>query len=191
MVNAKELALGVISFENVVTAYEELSDLIQKQDLGWKPAFVKRDYAEKTSYVSNLDMATIPFYDTCPQEELDVKGKISCLFTNSFSEPINFYFEKYRFKTDSQFEYTILRYGVGLKLGEHIDNYNLEKRHISLIYYLNDEYTGGELEFPLLNLTFKPNANQLLLFPSNYIYRHYVNEVYSGTRYSVVNWLAK
>jgi predicted 2-oxoglutarate/Fe(II)-dependent dioxygenase YbiX len=59
-----------------------------------------------------------------------------------------------------------------------------------LVYYLNDDYTGGEINFSILGIKIKPVKNQLIIFPSNYIYRHSVEEVTKGTRYSVVTWLA-
>jgi predicted 2-oxoglutarate/Fe(II)-dependent dioxygenase YbiX len=55
-------------------------------------------------------------------------------------------------------------------------------------FYLNEDYEGGEIEFGRFNLKIKPKANQMIMFPSNYIYNHTVHPVVSGTRYAVVAW---
>jgi predicted 2-oxoglutarate/Fe(II)-dependent dioxygenase YbiX len=53
---------------------------------------------------------------------------------------------------------------------------------------MNDNYTGGEISFPRFGITYKPKANELLMFPSNYVYNHSVAEVTAGNRYAVVTW---
>jgi predicted 2-oxoglutarate/Fe(II)-dependent dioxygenase YbiX len=60
---------------------------------------------------------------------------------------------------------------------------------MSTVYYLNDNYTGGEINFPRFNVTFKPKANQMIIFPSTYVYNHSVSPVIEGQRYAVVSWL--
>jgi predicted 2-oxoglutarate/Fe(II)-dependent dioxygenase YbiX len=52
--------------------------------------------------------------------------------------------------------------------------------------YLNDDYEGGELWFPYLDLTFKAEAGDIVLFPSTYIFAHAAKPVISGTKYSAV-----
>lgn len=52
--------------------------------------------------------------------------------------------------------------------------------------YLNDDYEGGELWFPLLDLTIKPEAGDAVFFPSTYIYAHAAKQVTSGTKYAAV-----
>jgi hypothetical protein len=57
---------------------------------------------------------------------------------------------------------------------------------VSSVMYLNDEYDGGELWFPYLDLTFKPEAGDVVLFPSTYIFAHAAKPVTRGTKYSAV-----
>ena len=87
---------------------------------------------------------------------------------------------------------------------------------LSLVGALNDDYEGGEIEFPRFNLKYKPKANELLLFPSGYeggefvmfddyvielkqgdvlmfpsvfLYPHRVNPVTKGVRDTFVSWV--
>jgi predicted 2-oxoglutarate/Fe(II)-dependent dioxygenase YbiX len=62
-------------------------------------------------------------------------------------------------------------------------------RSVSAICYLNNDYEGGELEFPHFNLTIKPEPGMLILFPSNFAYAHIAHPIISGTKYALVTWL--
>ena len=57
---------------------------------------------------------------------------------------------------------------------------------VSNIVYLNDDYEGGELHFPLLDITYKPEAGDSIFFPSTYIYAHASLPVTEGVKYSAV-----
>ena len=85
--------------------------------------------------------------------------------------------------------YQILKYGVGQKFTNHIDDHPDYHRRISTLYYINDDYSGGEINFPRFNLSFKPKANQMIIFPSTYVYNHSVSPVTEGERYAVVSWM--
>jgi predicted 2-oxoglutarate/Fe(II)-dependent dioxygenase YbiX len=91
----------------------------------------------------------------------------------------------------------LLGYPVGGHYIEHNDCENFENgqwvriapRDISILYYLNDNYTGGELEFTQLGLTIKPKPGMMIAFPSYKEFAHKVHPVTSGFRYSLVTWL--
>ena len=56
-----------------------------------------------------------------------------------------------------------------------------------MVYYPNDDYEGGELEFINFKLKVKPKANQLFLFPASYIYEHKIHDIGAGNpRYTIV-----
>lgn len=90
-----------------------------------------------------------------------------------------------------------LGYPVGGHYIEHNDSENFEggkwvriaPRDISILFYLNEEYTGGELEFTQLGLTIKPKKGMMIAFPSYKEFAHKVHPVKSGFRYSLVTWL--
>ena len=56
---------------------------------------------------------------------------------------------------------------------------------IAGLFYLNDDYEGGELYFPNQNIQFKPKAGSAHFFPGDMNYIHGVSEVKSGIRYTV------
>jgi hypothetical protein len=54
---------------------------------------------------------------------------------------------------------------------------------IAGLFYLNDDYEGGELYFPEQGIQFKPKAGSAYFFPGDMNYIHGVTEVTSGIRY--------
>jgi len=55
---------------------------------------------------------------------------------------------------------------------------------ISSLFYLNDDYEGGELYFPYQNVQFKPKRGSAYFFPGDMNYVHGVTEVKNGLRYT-------
>jgi hypothetical protein len=55
---------------------------------------------------------------------------------------------------------------------------------ISSLFYLNDDYDGGELYFPIQNVKFKPKKGAAYFFPGDMNYIHGVTEIKSGIRYT-------
>ncbi len=96
----------------------------------------------------------------------------------------------------------LLHYGQGGHYIPHVDAETLytdddglelwEKtldRDLSVVYFLNDDFDGGELHFPKLDLQIKPAAGTLVCFPSDHNYIHGVQPVTSGRRYTIVTWM--
>ncbi|CAB4145217.1 Oxoglutarate/iron-dependent dioxygenase [uncultured Caudovirales phage] len=79
-----------------------------------------------------------------------------------------------------------IRYGTNQHFQVHTDHGFSYTCTTSSCMYLNDDYEGGELWFPYLDLTFKPDYGDIVLFPSTYIYAHAAKPVLSGTKYSAV-----
>jgi hypothetical protein len=94
----------------------------------------------------------------------------------------------------------LLRYKPGGFYAFHSDAYDYfaeeggwrkaADRDISLLLYLNDEYTGGELEFNRFSYILRPHAGMLVWFPSDFRYMHMARLVTSGRRYTIVSWAA-
>ena len=58
------------------------------------------------------------------------------------------------------------------------------------LFYLNEDYGGGEIEFYDLGLTIKPKKGMMIAFPSYKEFAHKVHPVTWGHRYSLVCWIA-
>ena len=82
-----------------------------------------------------------------------------------------------------------IRYGKGQHFQEHADHGFSYSATVSLVAYINDDYEGGNLYFPKLNLDIKPRAGDLYIFPSTYLFSHRAMPVESGMKVSVVTML--
>jgi len=62
------------------------------------------------------------------------------------------------------------------------------QRDYTGLAYLNDDFKGGELVFPNLDVVITPKPGLLVAFPSNHKFVHAVRKVLSGKRYSFPVW---
>ena len=97
-----------------------------------------------------------------------------------------------RFSIDSDLNnptaYQVLRYNTSQYYIPHLDDGKNTRRRVSMVAYLNDDFDGGELNFPLLNFKYYPAAGDIVVFPSGAPFTHEALPVKEGVKYSVVNW---
>lgn len=90
--------------------------------------------------------------------------------------------------------YQILRYTKDQHFRPHIDSImgrpNEGSRAVSAVVFLNDDYEGGELNFPRQGVTVRPQAESVVLFPSYFTHIHESCDIKSGIKYSVVTWFS-
>lgn len=81
-------------------------------------------------------------------------------------------------------EVHLIKFDIGYSMNKHVDTTG----DFAVIYYINDDYEGGEINFPEFNLKIKPNANSFIMFPSNDDYLHEVLTNTGKDRYSSTLW---
>lgn len=82
--------------------------------------------------------------------------------------------------------YFLRKYHVGGSIGPHIDkNINNPRNTMdwSVLFYLNDDYTGGEISFPDLDLRIKPSKGSAIIFPCTAV--HIAEPVTDGEKYYI------
>lgn len=79
-----------------------------------------------------------------------------------------------------------VRYGSNQHFNVHTDHGFSYICTVSCVTYLNDDYSGGELYFPYLDIEWKPEFGDSVFFPSTFIYAHSSKPVKSGVKYSAV-----
>lgn len=119
---------------------------------------------------------------------------------NSLLMSVEICFERYmtahRLNKDDYFLDTrilpIKKWNVGQSMGPHCDDYdghsNLE---FSMVTYLNDDYEGGEINFPNHEITIKPTAGSAIMFPSKNPFLHQVLPIKNGYRYMLTTSVFK
>lgn len=196
--NSEELAPGIISFEGVLEDPKQfILDLEASAEINkimWNDATQsngKKDSESKVEKAArNCKAISLP-----PFDRLEEEHKVGPYYEihNFLNESLNPVFDIYcnthfapHWKQNEGWQ--ILKYGVENYFVNHYDDSKQYPRTMSMSYYLNDDYEGGEIEFSRFNLKIKPKANQAIFFPANYVYNHTVHPVTSGTRYAVVGW---
>lgn len=194
--NWQELAQGIVVVSDIGNGakyIEDVEDFVKSNKLSWVPHNkkpIEEDLDRKamnTMYIRNI--RRWGWAGESPTESEMIHERLFDRFERDFKLAIDRYIQEYHVPCSQKEDYEILKYGQGNFFIDHVDDGLFMTRKVSLVYYFNDDYEGGEIHFPRFNVTIKPKANQLILFPAAYIYNHNVNEVTNGTRYSMVNWL--
>lgn len=128
-----------------------------------------------------------------------IEKKLRALDDKSIASFINPF---YKVRVGEREPSQILHYGVGGHYIPHVDAETLYKddiglelwektldRDLSVVYFINDDFSGGELIFPALDLVVEPEAGTLVCFPSDHNYIHGVRPVTAGQRYTIVTWM--
>lgn len=117
---------------------------------------------------------------------------------------VNQYVEQYTRYIENIFSITIgfngmtvpslNRYGTGQKMLPHVDHitsiFDGELKGIptlSVVGLLNNDFKDGQFMF-WDNHDMKLEVGDIMIFPSNFMYKHHVEPVTEGTRYSFVTW---
>lgn len=109
---------------------------------------------------------------------------------SAFKDVVDSYCFHWNLDPRSRESLRITRYSNGEFFGSHSDDTFATPRTVSFVYYPNDDYEGGELEFIHFGVKIKPKAKQLFMFPSSYAYEHKIHEITGGNhRWTIVSFL--
>ena len=100
---------------------------------------------------------------------------------DGLEEVVDSYLYHWNLDPQSRESFRISKFaGTNEFFGMHSDDSFATPRTVSMVYYPNDDYIGGELEFIHFGVKIKPKANQLFIFPSGYSYEHKVHPITGG-----------
>jgi len=198
VMDKKEIAPGIMIYSNVIENIEEfLKDFEEAmEDDMWQPPRVMRDGKSVVDYhARNLDTFGIDYYQSLTLIENPATpyeafvNSVGNRFYTAFDPCEKDYQSHYGTTMVWHDMYNVLRYGKDHFFVNHIDDNQTYHRRISSVYYANDNYSGGEITFDRFDIEYKPKANELIVFPSTYVYNHSVKKVTDGVRYSVASWM--
>ena len=89
-------------------------------------------------------------------------------------------------------EMRIKRYDKGDRFNQHVDVGNLDssKRFLAFLFYLNDDFRGGETVFKTPDtFTVRPHKGNVVVFPPTWQYPHAGMPVREGTKYIMSTYL--
>lgn len=192
MLSKQEVFPGIWVYKNVVKEdiIEKVENFIETNNdgYGWMEALV--GYAQK-----------IPQYRDCYDFKIqkienpnNVQSRVDLneiwQYAYDMQLPaVEDYCKHYNIEMNYWEAMNFVKYGPGQHFQEHADHGFSYIATVSLVSYPNANYEGGELYFPKLNLTIKPEAGDTVIFPSTYLFSHRAMPVKSGTKYSIVTML--
>lgn len=186
---------GIWCFKNVIpesmNIVESISSILDKNNFGlqWMPAYV--GYQELMP--EYRDCQDFKYRYTIEDSNINILKKLNDIYKFLYFrqlQAVKIYARHFNISPLMYWEaMNLVKYVSGQHFQEHHDHGYSYNCTVSLVAYLNDNYEGGELYFRLQDLNIKPNAGDLFVFPSNYMYPHKAMPVISGTKYSLVTML--
>lgn len=200
-----KMADGLIYYKRLIQNPQLIIDSIERSDLK-----ITNDLKKNPQLINKTSLR--PWHNWDDKEQHFCKQKFilrtSDLSTNdyyyedykNFSDPLFFALDK-SFNHYSNIIYpfagrnikgkedvmSVLKYEKSGYLPEHSDH-GISSRTLSVVMYLNDDYDGGEISFPQVGVTIKPEAGSAIFFPSNFVFTHQVSEMKNGIRYALPSW---
>lgn len=133
------------------------------------------------------DPKDIDINDTFYNEQMEISSTLFSSLDNTLEHYFSIYpFAKNAIKSREDMMH-VLKYEKSGFLPKHSDH-GKSSRVLSVLLYLNDDYEGGEISWPDISLTLKPEAGSIVYFPSNYVFTHEVAPITNGVRYALPNW---
>lgn len=184
--NKEILAPGIIVYK---TSQEEIDSIFNQVEpaIGkhWNKALAVNTETLESEILESRSCYDFAIFDGV----IDPGQKDLYSNTDSWLAPkIQDFVQEYNIEKVVKGPYIFLKYEKSNKFDWHIDDGNKFPRTVSVSAYLNDDYTGGEIEFKHFGISYKPQKGDVIVFGSSFSYLHRVTPVTSGTRYAVVNW---
>lgn len=176
---------NIVYFKGVITNIDEIIDLIESLNSiavsPWETWYAHNDTHEYGSFKS-LRRALLD-----EESDPDIKNKCEYLIrslADYMSQCATEYSKIYNIdQSDLQYaiyalnhegtKFGINKYFENRHMGPHVDwnEFNNDIR-FTIVVYLNDDYEGGEIYFNNQNVTIKPKAGSIVMFPSKLPYLH-------------------
>ncbi len=178
----------ILYVKNVLPNSLELIDLIEKTDdqftendaipqwRDWKPS-ADKGYVYGKLKTSNLF-------------KVEQSSENAKYIFNQIYDAIKNTFEIYSKNIDSNIgnfgQFSICKYFPGRAMGTHVDvdptRENFDET-VSGVLYMNDDYRGGELYFKDQEISIKPEAGSMVVFPSIPPFFHESKTLFNGNKY--------
>ena len=171
LVSENTLSLKECRF--LIDLYDRYSDLSTKRDYSRRPLlhyYTLRDVdSESASWLYDVTLRC--------KEKIEVDLRTPELFVESLFVACLLSGDSHIAHADNEQE----------EDGRWMPNHTPQRDYTGLAY-LNDDFTGGELVFPDLEVVINPKPGLFVAFPSNHKFVHAVPKVLSGKRYSLPVW---
>ncbi len=183
-IEKEDLAPGLTVYKNIIPGYEQLIPYIEQVTYSgmaeWSVDTIAGNYVQTMSFPYPQEFKdpndfSITFQERVALVTAGFLGFAEKDYVDSNALPQKFHDQ-----------IGLMRYSVGASFPI---SENEDKNAITVMYFLNDDYSEGALEFPELNVTYKPKANEALIFPSGSGYEYSISKIDEGTKYAVITYI--
>lgn len=182
---------GVVVYKNAIpkewNLIERYETALTKPDSRFKWHGAEVGYGDRTESHRNCQdfkykAEHLGEIDEYSKDLADMHNLISTSIWNCLDD----YSRDYRILVKYMEAINVVKYGPGEYFNYHSDDGEPYRCTVSTVAYINDDYEGGELDFSFFDLTWKPEAGDMIVFPSSYLYAHASLPIKNGTKYSLV-----
>lgn len=146
---------------------------------------IKEDHQKLVNFAKNVSKWEKQPWGVYRIISKEMPNHIVEILSKIFKTAYENFIEMYDIKIEPASElFNVVKFEKGYAMHLHVDVLSVSALHLASVYYINDDYSGGEINFPDHDLTIKPNANSLMLFPGNENYWHETLKVKENTRYT-------
>lgn len=175
---------NIVIYENVFDGLEDILFEILNPGIKWNLCLPTDDINLKHRKIKELSKKC---YSTNIFKNKNLSRHISRLAPSLISCVKDFMFDK---RVPSWYDdIEIIKYEPGNYIDEHYDSALNKNIKISVFFYLNDNYEGGEIVFTNKDISLKPKKNSVLVFMSTPDNMHKVNEIISGSKYVITTFI--
>ena len=143
-------------------------EIVQKTNQEWRMDFTQINLYEHEPFKHDVVRLTELFKTAIEQYKKDNQ-------IESYQWPSDYGFEQIRMKRylpDSQ-----ERFDLHVDVSDH----DSARRFLVAFFYLNDDFTGGETDFPQMSVMAKPKTGRLIMFPPMWGWPHRSNPIQIGS----------
>jgi prolyl 4-hydroxylase len=152
------------------------SQFHEKVDNHGRPKFTQVNYSKYLANHSSFATLIKSFKEYIEIYQKDVR-------VGDYQFPNTYAFEEFRMKRYRPEENE--RFDLHTDVGDH----RSAKRFLAFFFYLNDVEDGGETVFPTLDISIKPKAGRLLIFPPLWMFPHSGMMPVSNSKYIIGSYL--
>lgn len=194
---AREIYPGIFVVDDFITsedisAIELFIDGMTQED--WSKSYTESLFAfiEEQYGVKTMEEAQALGHEIqIDQNWVDKNATLPLEITQSINTKLDRLFSSFP-DLDLQGVGSIQRQYEGVSLSYHVDSLSNPAVVFANVIYVNDDFTGGELHFPEIDVTYTPEKGALIIFPSADEYLHGVKPVGAGpTRYALPAFVNK
>lgn len=192
-----EIGPKIVVYKNVdsnpMSIIDEANKIIERfPNVGFKAATINNhEYNTdlRSCTVFSLNTDTVKHDSYFGEGSKVAKDKLNSKINRQVFQAVLDYCKTYDIKISYRESWELLSYAETQKLTWHADNGDVHPCQISFVYYFNDDYEGGEVEFKdFIGKPYKPDAGDLLIFPSSVEYVHRVLPIISGIKYNAISF---